>query len=88
VPVGSSADVTFEVGNSGTVALVITRALAPSGQFSAEVPMPQGTTIDPGTFLHQTVTFRPTTRGPTSDTYVFKSNGGGSITVTLVGTGT
>jgi len=88
VAVGSSADVTFDVGNSGTVALVITRALAPSGAFSAEVPMPEGTTIDPGTFLHQTVTFQPTVKGPASDTYVFKSNGGGSVTVTLVGTGT
>jgi hypothetical protein len=88
VPVGSSADVTFDVGNSGTVALTITRALAPSGAFSADVPMPQGISIDPDTFLHQTVTFRPTAAGPASDTYVFRSNGGGSVTVTLVGTGT
>ena len=88
VAVGSSADVTFDVGNSGTVALTITRALAPSGAFSASVPMPQGLTINPGTSVHQTVTFQPTAPGPASDTYVFKSNGGGSITVTLVGTGT
>jgi hypothetical protein len=88
VPVGSSADVSFDVGNSGTVALIITRALAPSGAFAAAVPMPEGLTINPGTFVHQTVTFRPTARGPASDTYVFKSNGGGAITVTLVGTGT
>ena len=78
----------FDVGNSGTVALIITRALAPSGAFAAAVPMPEGLTINPGTFVHQTVTFRPTARGPASDTYVFKSNGGGSVTVTLVGTGT
>ena len=50
--------------------------------------MPEGTTVDPGTFLDQTVTFRPTATGPAGGTYSFTSNGGGQITVTLVGTGT
>ena len=66
-------DVTFQVGNSGTVALIITRALAPSGEFSTDVPMPEGTTVDPGTFLDQPVTFQPTAPGPDSETYTFKS---------------
>ena len=88
VPVGQAKDVTFQVGNSGTVALTITRAIAPSGAFSAAVPMPEGTTIDPGTFLDQHVTFQPTTRGPDSETYAFKSDNGGQVTVTLLGTGT
>jgi hypothetical protein len=88
VPVGQSKDVSFQVGNSGTVALIITRAIAPSGEFSTDVPMPEGTTVDPGTYLDQQVTFQPTTRGEDTETYVFKSNGGGQVTVTLVGTGT
>jgi hypothetical protein len=88
VPVGEAKDVTFQVGNSGTVALVITRSLAPDGEFSTDEPMPEGTTVDPGTFLNQTVRFRPTSPGPDSETYTFKSDGGGQVTVTLLGTGT
>ena len=88
VPVGRSVAVTFDVGNSGTVALVITRAIAPIGAFSTTVPMPEDTTIDPGTYLRQTVTFRPTTPGPVTGQYIFKSNNGqGPVTVTLDGTG-
>ncbi len=88
VPVGQAKTVAFQVGNSGTVALIITRSLAPDGEFSTDVPMPEGTTVNPGTFLDQTVTFRPTARGPDSETYTFTSDGGGQETVTLLGTGT
>ncbi|MGO8870074.1 MAG: choice-of-anchor D domain-containing protein [Acidimicrobiales bacterium] len=88
VPIGHSVNVTFDVSNSGTVALVITRAIAPSGEFSAAVPMPAGTTIGPGTELHQTVTFRPTVAGPASSAYIFNADTGqGYVTVTLNGTG-
>lgn len=89
VPVGRAATVTFEVGDRGTVALRITRAIAPSGAFSAPVPVPEGTTLDPGTFLTQTVLFRPTSVGPTTSRYIFDSDAGqGPVTVTLTGTGT
>ncbi len=89
VPVGGAVRVTFAVGNSGSVALVVTRAIAPSGAFSAPVPVPEGSTIEPGTFLKQTVIFHPTAVGPTSSRYVFNSNSGqGPVVVTLRGTGT
>jgi hypothetical protein len=89
VPLGGSSSATFEVGNSGTVALVITRSIAPSGSFAAPVPVPEGTTVDPGTYLNQTVTFRPTALGQAVGRYVFNSNDGkGAVTVTLLGTGT
>ena len=89
VPVGRAATVTFEVGDRGTVALRITRAIAPSGAFSAPVPVPEGTTLDPGTFLTQTVVFRPTSIGPTTSRYIFNSDAGhGPVTVTLTGIGT
>jgi hypothetical protein len=88
VPVGHSVNVTFQVGNSGTVALVVTRSIAPSGEFTAPVPVPEGTTINPGTYLQQTVTFEPTAVGPASSTYRFNANTGqGYVTVTLTGTG-
>jgi hypothetical protein len=71
------------------VALVITRSIAPSGSFTAPVPVPEGTTVDPGTYLDQTVTFQPTALGPTTSRYVFNSNDGrGAVVVTLLGTGT
>jgi PQQ-like domain len=89
VPIGRTVRVTFGVGNSGTVALIVTRAIAPSGAFSSPVPVPEGTIIEPGTFLNQTVTFHPTALGPTSSHYIFNSNDGrGPVTVTLHGTGT
>ncbi len=89
VPIGGTVHLKFGVGNSGTVALIVTRAIAPSGAFSAPVPMPEGTTIDPGTFLDQTVTFHPTALGPTSSQYIFNSNDGqGPVVVTLHGSGT
>ena len=60
----------------------------PHRAFSSAVPMPEGTTIDPGTYLQQPVTFRPTVPGPVSARYVFKSNDEqGPVTVTLDGTG-
>lgn len=89
VPVGGSATVTFDVGNDGTVALRITRAIAPGGAFSTAAPLPEGLVIDPGTFLHQTVTFRPTAPGPVSAQYLFRAdNGQGPVVVTITGTGT
>jgi hypothetical protein len=88
VPVGGTVHVSFSVGNSGTVALIVTRAIAPSGAFYAPVPVPEGTIIEPGTFLKQTVTFHPTALGPTTSRYVFNSNDGrGPVVVTLHGTG-
>jgi outer membrane protein assembly factor BamB len=88
VPLGQSRTVTFDVGNTGTVPLTITRAIAPIGAFSSQVPMPEGIIIPPETFLHQTITFRPTRAGPASGVYRFNSNSGqGPVTVTLTGTG-
>ena len=88
VPLGRSATATFDVGNTGSVALVVTRAIMPLAPFSTTVPMPEGTTIEPGTFLHQTVTFRPTAPGPITRTYEFNSNDGqGPVIVTLQGSG-
>ena len=67
---------------------MVTRAIAPVAPFSTAVPMPEGTIIEPGTFLDQTVTFRPTAPGPTSGTYEFNSNDGqGPVIVTLQGSG-
>lgn len=89
VPVGQSKSVTFYVRDSGTVPLTITRAIAPIGEFTAAVPLPEGIVIQSGVFAAVTVTFHPTARGPASGTYVLNGNDGrGYVRVRLTGTGT
>ncbi len=89
VPVGDSTTVSFEVGNAGTVPLTISRAIAPFGAFSAAEPLPQGIRLDPGTYVEQSVTFKPQQVGPVKALYRFNANDGqGYVTVTLTGTGT
>ena len=86
--VGQSTTVNFEVGNSGTVPLIVTRAIAPLGAFSANVPVPEGIIIEPGTFLHQSITFTPTHAGAFADRYIFRANNGqGPVSVTFLGRG-
>ena len=89
VPVGRSKKLTFYVRDAGTVPLTITRAIAPSGEFTAAVPLPEGITIESGLFVAVTVTFKPTARGPASGTYVLNGNDDrGYVRVTFTGTGT
>jgi hypothetical protein len=88
VPVGQSRQATFYVRDAGTVPLIITRAIAPIGEFTAAVPLPEGITIESGLFAAVTVTFRPTARGPASGTYTLNGNDNrGYVKVVLTGTG-
>jgi hypothetical protein len=89
VPVGQSRTVSFDVGNSGTVPLTISRAIAPLGMFSVAEPVPEGLRLDAGTFIHVSVTFQPTEAGAFTGRYLFNSNDGrGYVSVTFTGTGT
>jgi outer membrane protein assembly factor BamB len=89
VPVGQSKSVTFYVRDTGTVPLTITRAIAPIGEFTAAVPLPEGITIESGLFAAVTVTFRPTVRGPATGTYILNGNDDrGYVRVHFTGTGT
>ncbi len=88
VRVGQSRSVTLLVRDAGNVPLTITRAIAPLGAFSAPVPLPEGIVIDRGENAAVTVTFRPTTRGPASGTYILNGNDNrGYVRVTFTGTG-
>jgi hypothetical protein len=89
VRLGGAQTVSFELGNSGSVPLTISRAIAPIGAFTADDPIPEGLIIEPGTFLQQSVTFRPTERGAATGRYRFNSNTGqGYVTVKFTGKGT
>ncbi|MGO9342059.1 MAG: choice-of-anchor D domain-containing protein [Acidimicrobiales bacterium] len=88
VKVGTSVTRTFSVTDSGTIFLIITRAAPPAGVFSTALPMPEGITLDPGTGVTQTVTFRPTSTGRFTGEYRMNSTSGqGWIDVELTGTG-
>ena len=89
VRVGHSKTVTFTLGNTGTVPLTISRAIAPIGAFTAPVPLPEGIDLDPGTFVHLKVAFRPAAIGRAYGRYEFNSNAGrGPVFVKFTGTGT
>lgn len=86
--VGRSRTVTLAVRNGGTVPLTISRAIAPSGEFAAEIPLSEGITLDAGAFVRLRIEFEPTSRGPASARYEFNSNaGGGPVIVTFTGVG-
>jgi hypothetical protein len=88
VTVGRSKTLTFDVANTGTVPLTISRAIEPSGDFAASVPLPEGITLDPRTRVHVKVVFRPTSVGSYSGEYRLNSNaGGGYVVVRFTGRG-
>jgi hypothetical protein len=88
VRVGHTKTVTLDVGNTGTVPLTITRAIAPGEPFSAPVALPEGISLDPGTFVHVRVAFTPSARGVAQGRYLINSTDGrGAITVTFTAHG-
>jgi outer membrane protein assembly factor BamB len=88
VRIGHSKTLTFDVANTGTVPLTISRAIEPSGDFGASVALPEGITLDPRTRVHVKVVFRPTSVGSDSGEYRLNSNaGGGYVVVRFSGRG-
>jgi hypothetical protein len=89
VPVGAARTRTFHVRDTGTIPLRISRSIAPSGEFSAPVALPEGVLIEPRYEATITVEFRPTARGPATGTYVLNGDDGrGYVRVALTGEGT
>ncbi len=89
VPVGQSKNVTFYVRDTGTVPLTISRAIAPIGEFTAAVPLPEGIVIQSGLFAAVTVRFHPTARGPATGTYLLNGDDDrGYVRVRFSGVGT
>lgn len=65
VPVGSSESKSFTIENTGGTAVPLTISKPPiGGEFTATTSLPEGTTIEPGETLTETVEFTPTSTGP------------------------
>jgi HYDIN/CFA65/VesB family protein/putative pyrroloquinoline-quinone-binding quinoprotein len=74
VPLGSSESKGFTITNTGGTAVPLTRSKPPiGGAFEATTLLPEGTTIEPGESVAETVKFTPATTGPA--TGVWSING-------------
>lgn len=88
VPVGQSVTKTFDISNTGNLALTITKAAPPAAPFSVSNPVSEGQVLNPGDVIHQAVTFGPTTVGAVTGTYeITADDGRGPQNVTLTASG-
>jgi hypothetical protein len=89
VQVGSTASLTFNVGNQGGLPLTITSSTPPATNgFSALTTLASGTVFAANTSVQETVQFAPTSTGPVSSTWILQGNdGSGAQSVTMTGTG-
>ncbi|MFJ8106191.1 choice-of-anchor D domain-containing protein [Streptomyces sp. NPDC096132] len=89
VEVGRSVTKTFDISNTGNIALTITKAKAPAAPFHVSNPLSEGQVIGPEDVVHQAVTFSPTSVGAVSGTYeITADDGTGAHHEALTGTGT
>jgi hypothetical protein len=89
-PVGGSDDVSFTLTNTGGSRMTILKSKPPtSGGFAATTLLPEGTTVDPGETLTETVRFSPTTPGTFSSSWAITGDDDtGPHVVTFSGTAT
>jgi hypothetical protein len=97
VAVGSSATMSFDLGDQGGFPLTITSSTPPSSEgFTAITDpftqlaktTPEPDEIAPNSSIQETVSFAPTSDGPaTASWYIEGNDGNGVQTVTLTGTG-
>jgi hypothetical protein len=89
VALGSTVDKSFAVSNIGGTAITITKSKPPSlNAFHAVGTLAEGTTIQPGQVLTETVAFTPTSAVVSSDRWVINGSGVSTLTdVAFSGTG-
>lgn len=88
VPVGQSVTKSFDISNTGNLALTITKAAPPAAPFTVSNPVAEGQKLNPGDVIHQSVTFSPSTVGAVTGTYQITSDdGNGPQNVTLTASG-
>jgi outer membrane protein assembly factor BamB len=86
VQIGQSVTLSFQVENTGTVPLTITKAKAPAGVFASADQLAEGQVIPPGDSLQQKVTFTPSDANPATSVYqITGDDGEAAKTVTLNG---
>ncbi len=90
VPIESKKVGTFTVSNTGGSPITLTRSKFPVAGvgFTATSALPEGTTLQPGTTLTESVVFAPIRRGKVTDSWSFNSDdGNGQKNVIFTGTG-
>ena len=92
VQVGSSATLTFDVGNQGGLPLTITTSTPPATNGFTNVTNPvnltSGALFAANASVKESVRFTPTTTGLVSSTWTIEGNDGSGLqTVTMTGTG-
>lgn len=86
ISVGSQAQATMLVSNTGNVLLTVDKAPPPTGAFAATNPVSEGQQLSPDTSLAVGIRFAPTRTGSFSGSYVITGNdGAGPQTVRFVG---
>lgn len=89
VAVGNSATSSFDITNTGNVPVTITKAKAPSNDFTSATPLAEGLVIGPNQVVHQSVTFTPSVPGTQNNNYEVTGDAGqGAMLEPLTGTGT
>ncbi|MGA8723717.1 MAG: choice-of-anchor D domain-containing protein, partial [Acidimicrobiales bacterium] len=90
VPVGEASTATFVVTNVGGTPLSITKSKPPGeGEFTANTQLAEGTTIQAGQSVTESVTFTPTGAGAFTDSWPLNGTGNSALTtVTFTGIGT
>ncbi len=89
VPVGQSVNATFVVTNAGGTPLTINKSKPPGeGEFAATTQLAEGTAIQAGQSVTESVTFTPTGPGTFTDSWPLNGSGNSVLTtVTFTGTG-
>jgi hypothetical protein len=87
---GGSVNATFVVTNTGGSPMAITKSKPPGlGEFTATTQLPEGTVLQAGQSVTESVTFAPTGSGSFTDTWPINGTGNSVLTVvTFTGNGT
>jgi hypothetical protein len=95
VPIGSSKSLSFTITNTGNIPVTVTKAKAPTGDFTSPVALSEGLVIGPDQTAVQSVTFTPRSTAAGSAFYEVSGNGvnadgtpQGAMLVPVTGTGT
>jgi hypothetical protein len=88
VDVGTTATMTFELGDQGGFPLTIISSTPPSTDGFSALTNPLNDVIAADTSMVETVQFAPTTTGPASSTWLLEGNDGNGVqTITITGIG-